>query len=120
MKSENVIVKKTFELAVLALQLGKSLQLVNKEFIVSKQFIRSATAIGAMVREAQEAESRLDFIHKLSVGLKEARETSYWIDLLIAAEIVKKEDISKISSLLDESIGMLTVIIKTAKGNLKK
>jgi len=92
MKSENPIVKKTFDFAIMALQMGKSLQLTKKEFIVSNQCMRSATAIGAMVREAQEAESKQDFIHKLSIGLKEARETNYWIDLLLATQDLNKEE----------------------------
>lgn len=120
MKSENIIVSKTFDLAVHVLQMCKELQSAKKEFIVSNQFMRSVTSIGAMVREAQEAESKQDFIHKLSVALKEARESSYWFDLLIATNTINKEDAGKIDELLKETTGILTAIIKTTKANLKK
>lgn len=115
---ENVIVKKTFELAVEAVKLSRELQLNKKEFIISKQFMRSSTAIGAMVREAQHAESKADFIHKLSIALKEAHESEYWLELISATNILSIPESSHVNDLLKESARMLTSIVKTSKAKL--
>ncbi len=120
MAQDNTILKKSFDLAVESVKLSRKLQLENKEFIISKQYMRSSTAIGAMVREAQQGESKADFIHKLSIGLKEAKESEYWIDLLLASDIVVKKDTEKSEALLKDCINMLIAIIKTTKQGLKK
>lgn len=120
MDSENTIVKKSFLLAVEGMKLSRALQLINKEFMISKQFMRSSTAVGAMVRESQQAESKADFIHKLSVALKEAKETEYWLELLVATDILNMKEIEPVDSVLKENIHMLTAIIKTTKAGIKK
>jgi|SRR6185312_9576986 len=119
MKTDNIIVKKTFALAVEAVKLSQEIQLNKKEFIISKQFMRSATSIGAMVSEAQYAESKADFIHKLSIALKEAHETEYWLELMLATNFVEINAVAAINDLLRESARMLTTIIKTSKNNSK-
>jgi four helix bundle protein len=117
---ENTILNKSFALAVEGVRLSKILQQEQKEFVISKQLMRSATSIGAMVREAQQAESKADFVHKLSVALKEAKETEYWLELLLATGISNIKEIEAIDSILKENIYMLTAIIKTTKIGMEK
>lgn len=82
MVKENVLKDKSFLFSVEIVRLCKALQ-NDKEYILSKQLLRSGTAIGALIREAEFAQSKADFINKLSVSLKEANETVYWIELLL-------------------------------------
>lgn len=79
---KNLVLDKSFEFAVRIVNLNKFIISDKKEYIISKQLMQSGTAIGALVREAQHAESNADFIHKLSIALKEANETDYWLLLL--------------------------------------
>lgn len=81
MKKDNVIAEKSFEFALKIIQLYKKLQLEN-EFVISKQVLRSGTSIGANIQEASAAFSKKDFIHKMSIASKEARETKYWLRLI--------------------------------------
>src|SRR6185312_15603006 len=107
MNEDNTTLKKSYLLAVKSVKLGYSIQSSKKEFILSKQFIRSATSTGAMTREAQHAESKADFIHKMSIALKEAKETQYWLDLLKDSEIITEKEWKELHSLLIENISML-------------
>ena len=79
---ENIVKNKSFDFALRIVKLYKFLIEEKREFVISKQLLRSGTAIGALIREAEHAESKADFIHKMSISLKEANETEYWIDLL--------------------------------------
>ena len=90
MKKDNVIQVKSFAFAIKAVNTFKALQ-SEKEYILSKQFLRSSTSIGANVEEAIGAQSKADFISKLSIAYKEARETLYWLRLLVATEYLTKE-----------------------------
>ncbi|MGP8214476.1 MAG: four helix bundle protein [Bacteroidia bacterium] len=117
--SENIILKKTFALAVEAVKISRELQSEKKEYIISKQLLRSATSVAAMTREAQQAESKADFIHKMSVALKEANETEYWMELLAATNITDGMKTELMMDSLKESVKMLTSIVKTAKANNK-
>jgi len=81
LERKNIIKEKSFEFAVEVVSLYKVL-VEKKEFILSKQIVRSGTSIGANIREAEHAQSKADFINKLSISLKEANETEYWLDLL--------------------------------------
>ena len=114
MKKQNVISDKSFAFAVRVVNLSKHL-FSKKEYVLSKQVLRSGTAIGALVREALQAESRDDFIHKLSVSLKEANETQYWLELLRSTEYIKESDFKSLNSNLTELLKLLTSIIKSAK-----
>ena len=87
------------------------------EFILSKQLLRSGTAIGALIREAEFAESKNDFIHKLHIALKEANETDYWLMLLSESNYIDKMSYDSILSDCTELIKLLTSIIKTTKSN---
>ena len=82
---------------------------------MSKQILRSATSIGANVRESWNAQSRSDFQHKLSIALKEADETAYWLELLVESEIIDRKQFDSLYSDLDEIIAMLTASVKTMK-----
>ncbi len=84
---ENIVKLKSFDFAVRIVNLSKFLQ-KKSEFILSKQILRSGTSVGALVREAEHAESKADFIHKMSIAQKEANETQYWLDLLFKTEYI--------------------------------
>lgn len=115
---KNFIQEKSFEFSIDIIKLYKELN-SNNEFIISKQLLRSGTSIGANVEEALAAQSRKDFIAKMSIASKEARETRYWLKLLQVSQIVKcelKNEIDKI----DELIRILTSIVKSSQENSKK
>jgi four helix bundle protein len=117
---ENVLKSKSVVFAIRIVKLGKILQNEKKEFIMSKQLIRSGTAIGALVRESEFAESKLDFIHKLHIALKEANESDYWILLLKETEYLSQIEYNSLYNDIQELIKLLVTIIKTTKNNLKK
>lgn len=83
---ENVLKDKSFQFAIRIINLYKYLKTKHGEYIVSNQLVRSGTSVGALIREAEYAESTKDFIHKFSIGLKEANESKYWLDLLHATK----------------------------------
>ena len=114
---ENVIKNKSFAFALRVVNCNKYLETVQNEYVLSKQFLRSGTAIGALIRETEHAESRPDFIHKLSIALKEANETVYWLDLLHQSEYLVKTEYESIYSDCVELVKMLTSIIKTTKSS---
>ena len=87
---ENVIKDKSYQFAIKIVRFYKHLVENKREFIIAKQVVRSGTSIGAMVEEANQAESKADFIHKLSIANKEANETHYWLRLLLDAELIDK------------------------------
>ena len=110
---------KSFNLAIRIVQLFNFLQKDKKEYIISKQIFRSGTNPGAMVREAKHSESGKDFIHKLSIALKELSETRYWLDLLLASEYISSDMHESVSDDLNEVGKLLTSSIKTRKKNLR-
>ena len=117
---ENIVANKSFEFAIRVVKLSKHLNEKKKKFVLSKQLIRSGTAIGALIREAEHAESKADFIHKLSISLKEANETNYWIELLFATEYITETEYKSIIQDIIELIKLLTSIIVTSKQSNKK
>lgn len=118
MKKGNVIKEKSFKFSLRIIQLYKELQ-SNKEYVLSKQLLRSGTSIGANVSESEAAQTKKDFIHKLSISSKEARETLYWLQLLQESQLVQVECTSYIKD-VKELIKILTSIIKTSQASLKK
>ena len=88
---ENVIKNKTFAFALRIVKLYKFLADTHSEYILSKQLLRSGSSIGAMVREAEHSESKADFVHKMSIALKEANETDYWLELLYQSGYLDKK-----------------------------
>jgi four helix bundle protein len=113
----NVVKEKSLDFAIRIVNLYKYLTDTKKEFIMSKQLLRSGTAIGALVRESEHAESKADFIHKLSVALKEANETDYWLELLYRTEYLTEKQYQSINENIIELLKLLTSIIKTSKNN---
>ena len=111
---------KSFLFSVRIVKLARYLQEEKKEYILSKQLIRSGTSIGANIVEAQQAQSRADFISKLSIALKEASETNYWLRLLNATEYLSETEFSSIIADCKEIERILTSIIKTTRNTLKK
>lgn len=112
---ENVVKNKSFNFALRIVKLYQYLIDYKKEFVLSKQVLRSGTSIGALIRESEHAESKDDFIHKLSVALKEANETDYWLQLLYKSNLIKQKEFESINSDLTELLKLLTSIIKTTK-----
>ena len=115
---ESVLKNKSFRFAVRIVNLYKYLCEDKKEFILSKQLLRSGTSIGAMVREAEHSESKADFIHKMVIAQKEANETIYWLELLQETEYISSKEFESINIDAIEIIKMLTSSIKTIKSNL--
>ncbi len=115
---ENVLLDKSFKFAVRIVKLSQYLQKDKKEFILSKQILRSGTSIGAMVREAQHAESTKDFIHKLNIALKEANETEYWLLLLKEGNYISEKELESIHPAIEELLKLLISIIKSNKKKL--
>jgi len=115
-----VLHEKSFNFAIRCVKLYKYLCEIKKEFILSKQFLRSGTAIGALIKEGKYAESKLDFIHKYSIALKECNETLYWIELLYHSDIISDEEYKSIYKDGEEILKMLTSSIMTAKKTIKK
>ncbi len=118
-KNGNAILQKSKKFALDIIGLYKFLTTDKKEFVLSKQILRSGTSIGANVNEAQEAQSAADFISKLSIALKEARETVYWLELLHESGYIFEAQFQDNISELDEIISLLISIIKTKKSNSK-
>ena len=106
---------KTKHFAVRIIRFVSYLRDEKREFVMSKQILRSATSIGANVRESWNAQSRSDFQHKLSIALKEADETAYWLELLVESEIIDRKQFDSLYSDLDEIIAMLTASVRTMK-----
>lgn len=116
-EKEKLIRHRSFRLAVSVVKLYQ--ELINKkEFVISKQLLRSATAIGAMVREGEHAESKKDFIHKLSIAQKEINETLYWLELLSVTNLLESERFSEVRNETEQIMRMTIRIIKTSKANL--
>lgn len=111
----SILREKTFAFAIRVVKLGKFLREEKSEYILSKQVVRSGTSIGANLEEASGAQSRNDFIAKLHISLKEARETHYWIRLLRDSEYLEEIQAESILKDLDYIIVLLTKSLKTAK-----
>ena len=109
---ENVVVEKSFEFAVRIVKLYKYLTRTQKEYVLSKQLLRSGTSIGANVSEAQRGQSKADFIAKMSIALKEANETQYWMQLLYETKYITEKEFESIHSDLVEILKILTAICK--------
>jgi four helix bundle protein len=114
MAKENVIVTKTFDFSLNTIELYKHLT-ENKEYVLSKQLLRSGTSIGANVEEAIGAISKREFTSKMGISLKEARESRYWLRLLDRSQLVK-HNYSKQLKDIEDIVNILTAIVKTSQG----
>ena len=117
MIKDNVIEYKTYSFANRIVKAYRYLTKEQKEFILSKQLLRSGTAIGALVREAKFAQSKADFINKMSIALKEANETKYWLSLLYDNEYIDNPSFQSIFEEAKEVTAILVSIVKTTKEN---
>ena len=115
---KNVVKEKSFAFAIRIVKLYQYLVKEKKEFVMSKQLLRSGTSIGAMVRESEHAESKADFVHKLSIALKEANETEYWLELMTETQYLGQTQLESIQTDIIEILKLLTSILKTGKSNV--
>jgi len=116
----NIIANKSYDFAIRIIILYKYLSEVKREFVLSKQLLRSGTSIGAQIREAEHAQSSADFVHKMSIALKEANETEYWISLLKDTGFITQQEYKSINDDCSEVLRLLIAIVRTTKNKLKK
>jgi len=114
---ENLVKSKSFAFAIRIVKLYKFLQFEKKEYIISKQILKSGTSVGACVRESENAESRSDFKHKLSIAQKEINETIYWLELLTATGYINSEQFNSLSYDAIKIMKLLTSILRTLKSD---
>ena len=114
--NDNVIENKSFNFSIRIVNLYKYITTERNEFILSKQLLRCGTSIGANVAEGERAQSKADFYAKMSVALKEANETKYWLRLLYKTEFLSNSQFESIIADNDELIALLTSICKTSQG----
>lgn len=115
---ENIVKAKSFGFAVRVVKLYQFLVAKKKEFVLSKQLLRSGTSVGAMVREAEHAETKKDFIHKMAIAQKEINESIYWLELLKETDYLDESEFESLHSDAVEIIKLLTSIIKSTKTNI--
>jgi four helix bundle protein len=115
---ENIVKNKSFTFAVRIVKLYQYLCENKREFVLSKQLLRSGTSVGAMIREAEHAETKNDFKHKLAIAQKEINETIYWLELLKETAYLNDEEFISINEDATEIIKLLTTIIKSVKSNI--
>jgi four helix bundle protein len=116
--SNSILRDKSYDFAILIVKLSQLLVNEKRVYGLSKQLLRSGTAVGALIREAEFAQSKKDFINKMSISLKEANETLYWLDLLKDTDYINKEVHRVHLSLNKELVAMLVSSIKTTKSRL--
>jgi len=117
MKTKNIILEKSLEFSLKIIELYKYLTFEKKEYVMSKQLLRSATSIGANAVEADSAQSHKDFIAKMSISFKEANETKYWLRLLLKSNFIKRQDLIDDCN---EIIKIITAILNSARKNQEK
>ena len=114
---ENILKEKSYVFALKVIALYKQIIIEHREFVLSKQFLKSGTAPGALIREAEFAQSKADFISKMSIALKEANECDYWMNLLKDSGYISLLSFNELEISVKETIYMLISSIKTAKTN---
>lgn len=115
---ENIIQQKSYHFALKIIELYKYLVGVKKEFILSKQLLRSGTSIGANIEEALGGQSKKDFISKISIAYKEARETKYWLSLLREAKYMNQQELSPVFEDCEEILRIIGKIQTTSKESM--
>ena len=119
-KTAVVLHQRSFEFAVRVVKLARFLSDKKQDYVLSRQVLRSGTSIGANIRESRFAQSKADFISKLSIALKESSETQYWLELLSATALLTKKQYASLKTDLDWLVGTLVNVIKSSKRNLKR
>jgi four helix bundle protein len=107
--------EKSYDFAIRIVKLARSLQDGQREFVLSRQILRSGTAVGALIREAEFGQSRADFANKMAIALKEANETEYWLCLLKDTKLISDEEFSYLHPVCRQLIAMLVATVKTTK-----
>jgi four helix bundle protein len=115
---ERTVKSKSFAFALRIVKLYQFMNNEKREFVLSKQFLRSGTAIGALVREAEHGESKADFVHKMAIAQKEANETEYWLELIFHTDYITKNQFDSLIADCTEIRKMLSSIIITTKKKL--
>lgn len=116
--NKDILKDKSYAFAIRIVRLAQYLQGEHKEYVLSRQVLKSGTSIGALVREAKFAQSTLDFIHKLSIALKESNETFYWLSLLNDTNYIEEKLFKSLLKDCNELISILVSIVKTTKNNM--
>lgn len=109
--------ERTFQFALQTFRICERINETEKQFIITKQLARSASSVGANVREARNSESKNDFIHKLSIALKECDESIYWLELLQELSKTRKEELKELLNESDQILKILSTIILKSKAN---
>ena len=117
---ENIVKEKSYTFALRIVKLVQIITAEQKEFVLSKQLLKSGTAIGALIREAEHGQSRADFVSKMNIALKEANETDYWLSLLKDSGYITPEWYDSISKDAKELVKLLASIVKTIKTDKTK
>jgi four helix bundle protein len=117
---DNPIKERSFKFAVRVVKLYKFLSVEKKEYIMSKQLMRCGTSVGAMVREAEHAETKKDFVHKMAIAQKESNETLYWLELLKETDYLSENEFESIYESAKSIMSIITTIIKNTKKNMQK
>ncbi|MEQ9290447.1 MAG: four helix bundle protein [Cyclobacteriaceae bacterium] len=118
MSNKNPLRFKSYQFAIRIIQQHQFIKKNHQEYDLSRQLLRSGTAIGALIRESEFGQSKADFISKLSISLKEANETDYWLNLLKDTNYISQESFSELIDECEQLIKMLVSSIKTAKSKL--
>lgn len=113
------IKERSFLFALNVVLACREIQLSEKEFVISKQLLRSGTAVGALIREAHNGESAKDFIHKMAIAQKECDESIYWIDLIISSKLNAQINLSELKSEAEQLLKIIRTIILNKKANMK-
>lgn len=117
---ENIIAGKSYAFAIRIVNLYKHLSNAKKEYVLSKQLLSSGTAIGALVKEAEHAQSKADFLNKMNIALKEANETEYWLMLLKDTGFLTEQEFGSMKEDCLSILKLLISIVKTTKQKLKR
>jgi four helix bundle protein len=118
--AKSIVAEKSYRFAIRIVKLYKWLSEEKKEYVLSKQLLRSGTAIGALLMEAEHAQSKLDFLNKTNIALKEANETGYWLMLLKDTSYITQYEFENVFSDAEELVRILASIVKTTKVSVKK
>jgi four helix bundle protein len=114
-ENKSILKDHSFRFAIAIIKLYKNLVESKREYVISKQILKSGTSVGAMIREAQNAESKNDFVHKLAVAQKECDETIYWLELLKESDFIELNDFTRVHNDASSLLKMLKSAILTTK-----
>lgn len=117
--AQNIVADKSYVFALSIINVFRFMVSEHREYVLSKQLLRSGTAVGALIREAEHAQSNADFVHKMSISLKEANETLYWLRLLRDSGYLPANEYDRLFPAAEELVRLLVSIVKTMKRRLK-